>query len=243
MVCRVFIILICVIIFAHNSYSHGGRLAADGWHNDNKNGGRHCHNNKAKGNEVENDNKADNDEADKVNDEADKVNDDEIDNLRREGNSSPPQIGDKVEIAEIIDCETIRVKGFDSEIKLIGIDCSENDLDKKESENYLRTLLESGEIHITIEKSKDGKDVKDESGKRLAYVFVKEGKCTILVNLAIAWNVKGAKINPDIRFEFNKFFSLEKSDILEHFCDFNLLLKSEDLHVAIYTWGKLKSIK
>lgn len=30
MVCRMFIILICVTIFAHNSYSHGGRLAADG---------------------------------------------------------------------------------------------------------------------------------------------------------------------------------------------------------------------
>ena len=30
MVCRIFIILICTIIFAHNSYSHGGRLAADG---------------------------------------------------------------------------------------------------------------------------------------------------------------------------------------------------------------------
>ena len=30
MVCRIFIILICAIIFVHNSYSHGGRLAADG---------------------------------------------------------------------------------------------------------------------------------------------------------------------------------------------------------------------
>ena len=135
------------------------------------------------------------------------------------------------------------LKSFDSDIKLIGIDCSENDLDKKESENYLRTLLESGEIHITIEKSKDGKDVKDESGKRLAYVFVKNGECTVLVNLAIAWNIKGVEIDPDIRFEFNKFFSLRKSDILEHFCDFNLILRSEDMPVAIYTWGELKSVR
>ena len=77
--------------------------------------------------------------------------------------------------------------------------------------------------------------MKDESGKRLAYVFVKEGECTILVNLAIAWNVKGAKINTDIRFEFNRFFDLRKSDILEHFCDFRLPLEAEtntDLFVS-----------
>ena len=30
MVYRIFIILIFAVIFSHNSYSHGGRLAADG---------------------------------------------------------------------------------------------------------------------------------------------------------------------------------------------------------------------
>ena len=30
MIYRTFIILLCIAIFAHNSYSHGGRLAADG---------------------------------------------------------------------------------------------------------------------------------------------------------------------------------------------------------------------
>lgn len=85
--------------------------------------------------------------------------------------------------------------------------------------------------------------MKDESGKRLAYVFVKEEECTILVNLAIAWNVKGAKINADTRFEFNKFFSLKKSDILNHFCDFNLVLKTADMPIAIHTWGELKSVR
>ena len=156
---------------------------------------------------------------------------------------SPPQIGVKVELEAILDCETIRVKGFPSNIKLIGINVPCGGLNQKEALSYLRKLLESGEIYITIEKLKDGSDATDESGRRLAYVFVRDGECTVLVNLAIAWNVKGAKVDSDIRFEFNEFFSLKKSDILEHFCDFNLLLKTADIPIAIHTWGELKSIK
>lgn len=74
-------------------------------------------------------------------------------------------------------------------------------------------------------------------------MFVKDDECTVLVNLAVLWNVKGAKIDTDIRFEFNQFFSFRKSEILEHFCDFNLLLKTEDMPIAIRTWGELKSVR
>ena len=163
--------------------------------------------------------------------------------MRKEGNSSPPHIGFKVELDEIIDCETIRFKGFGSDIKLVGISVFCGGLNQREAEDYLRKLLESGEIHVTIEKLKDRRNATDKSGRTLAYVFVKNDECTVLVNLALAWNVKGAKIDSDIRFEFNQFFNLRKSDILEHFCDFNLLLKNEDMPIAIHTWGELKSIK
>ena len=161
------------------------------------------------------------------------ADDDKVGDLRRDGNSFPPLIGVKVELAEVVDCETIRVKEFDSDIRLIGISVPCVGLNQRGAEDYLRKLLESGEIHITIEKLKDGSDATDESGRRLAYVFVKNGECTVLVNLAIAWNVTGAKIDSDIRFEFNKFFSLRKSDILEHFCDFNLLLKTAEMPITI----------
>lgn len=176
------------------------------------NGGRHCH----RGNQADDD-------------KANRDKDDEVGDLRRDGNSSPPLIGVKVELDEVVDCETIRVKEFDSDLRLIGISVPCVGLNQREAEDYLKQLLESGEIHITIEKLKDGSDATDESGRRLAYVFVKDGECTVLVNLAIAWNVTGAKIDSDIRFEFNEFFTLRKSDILEHFCDFNLLLKTTEM--------------
>ncbi|WP_415179368.1 excalibur calcium-binding domain-containing protein [Parasphingorhabdus sp.] len=41
--CNIILILTISIIPVYQAAAHGGRTAADGCHNDRKNGGRHCH--------------------------------------------------------------------------------------------------------------------------------------------------------------------------------------------------------
>lgn len=36
-------LLVALVLSSSNVFAHGGGLAADGCHNDRKNGGRHCH--------------------------------------------------------------------------------------------------------------------------------------------------------------------------------------------------------
>ncbi len=193
-----FTIVLSIAIIS-DAYAHGGRLAADGCHNDNVNGGRHCHRN-------------DNDP-------------DEGAPLVKAPAVIPKldtlsYLCQKVRVIDVYDGDTVtintnerRISSKHVRVRLAGIDAPElnakTEKKKKEaiqSRDYLERLILDEEVIVLFEKSDTTLDGINRGafGRPIVYLFILEDR--LLPNVKVFINQKMIDTGNAIRSEYDVAF-------------------------------------
>ncbi len=182
-----FTIVLSIAIIS-DAHTHPGRLAADGCHNDNVNGGRHCHKNDNDPGEV-----------------APVIP--KLDTLS--------YLCQKVKVVKVYDGDTITIEIEDRHVsvRLAGIDAPEINAkiatEKQaaiRSRNYLRNLILNKEIIVLFEESDTTLDGinRGSFGRPIVYLFILDDK--MLPKVKVFINQKMIDTNNAIKSKYNVDF-------------------------------------
>ena len=251
---RLLLIVFLTLIYTTSTFAHGGRVAADGWHNDRVNGGRHCHNKP---------------EPEPEPDQPNPVNEPEPEQPAQPNIKEPvknnivemPSVNFSsgltgyYKVVRVYDGDTITIEtpqGTTPSLRLVGVNTPEINADTQAEKNraiaardYLRNLILNKNVFITFEGSDTTLDGVERGPfcRPLSYIFIRVDGKNIFVNLEIVWQGHGEKYFK-YPFDYQDFFRLDKATAQSRIDSLILTPPHLDsprlLKTEFTTWANLK---